>query len=157
MRAMVVKRVFAVTLVMYLASGSHGSDFVALNGYASSWRTSSMGPLVDTSRRWDRPTLNGADLRFLVGFGSFFLSLCGFLFTLSLVVLVRSWTATKDSDGPLLVGARVSGGQCTGEVEVTGITFVSHVLMRHGLFHPPGWMMDSSESSIGEVTCAGRS
>ena len=34
---------------------------------------------------------------------------CGFLFTLSLVVLVRSWKATKESDGPLLVGARVSG------------------------------------------------
>ena len=101
-----VKRVFAVALVMYFTSGSHGPFLAALNGYASSWRTSSMGRLVDNTRRRDR-----------------LLSLCGFLFTLSLKVLMRSWTATKESDGPRLVGALVSGGQCAGEVEVTGITF----------------------------------
>ena len=71
-----VKCVFAVTLLVYLASGSHGPFFAALNGYASSWRTSSMGQLVDTTRRWDRPTLRRADLRVLVGSGSLFLSLC---------------------------------------------------------------------------------
>ena len=68
-----VKRVFAVTLVMCLASGSHGSCLAALNGNASSWRSSSNARLVDTSRRSHRPTLRRADLRLLVN------SLCFFL------------------------------------------------------------------------------